>query len=506
MIIFIHRPLSMYVRFVFVRNLVFLLVKYIRPITHSFCFFLFLLLSFSLSISFTRYTTDRSKYEKKNSMFDKNSPERYNQNDSDDDDHIHIDTNDAFEIIDVDPTAEDIVTSQMDDADLDEQQHDDDDEEEEEDDDSLLTISNHQSGQSIFTLAIDPQSQTRVCTGGEDDRCLVWKIETGELIHEYPKFDDSVHQVCWSFDGKYLCACDMRGQIRCWTDDAQGRPTTEVWSFHTGSDIELMRFHPTAHVLFVGTNDSQLWFFKIPSGEYKVMHGGSDTELVTLEILANGKQCICGYGNGQLKLWDLKTTSIVWQYDPSSEDNSDETTADNKCISMGLNDEQTLVACGSADGNCRILNLINGKLLSTFACVQPSSSMNAGGGDDEDDDDEATATSIETVAFGVSHLLICGTLAGYIYIWDINTKLLRTTLNLQSGIVKCLLNEGYLLYAGCLDGHIRLLDIRNGEPLKEWKSGGGQGCEIMDMTLTKDKRYLLCAYMQGLCRVFQLKA
>ncbi|CAF5122305.1 unnamed protein product, partial [Rotaria magnacalcarata] len=79
------------------------------------------------------------------------------------------------------------------------------------------------------------------------------------------------------------------------------------------------------------------------------------------------------------------------------------------------------------------------------------------------------------------------------------------TLNLQSGIVKCLLNEGYLLYAACLDGHIRLLDIRNGEPLKEWKSGGGQGCEIMDMVITKDKRHLLCAYMQGSCRVFKLK-
>lgn len=218
-------------------------------------------------------------------MFDKNSPERHSHNDSDDDEHIHIDANDAFEIIDVDPTAEDIVTNEMDDVDLDEQQAD----EEEEDDDSLLTISNHQSGQSIFSLAIDPQSQTRVCTGGEDDRCLIWELQTGRLIHEYPKFDDSVHQVCWSFDGKYVCACDMRGQIRCWTDDAQGLPTNEVWSFHTGCDIELMRFHPTAHVLFVGTNDSQLWFFKIPSGEYKVMHGGSDTEILTLEVLTNGK-------------------------------------------------------------------------------------------------------------------------------------------------------------------------------------------------------------------------
>jgi WD40 repeat protein len=215
-----------------------------------------------------------------------------------------------------------------------------------------------------------------------------------------------------------------------------------------------------------------------------------------------GKQCVSGYGNGQIKLWDLKQCSIVWQYDNSSEGDGAMNNNNNKCISMCVNDEQTLIACGSADGNCRVLNLNNGKLLSSFACIQPSSTSKD---EDDEDDDESTAITIESVAFGAGHLLICGTLSGYIYIWDINTKQLRTTLNLQSGIVKCLLTDGYLLYTACLDGHIRLLDIRNGEPLKEWKSGGDQGCEIMDMVLTKDRRHLLCAYMQGLCRVFKLK-
>jgi WD40 repeat protein len=215
-------------------------------------------------------------------MFDKNSPEHHAHVDSDDDE-IHIDPNDAFEVIDVDSSAE----NQLDTLDLNENMEE---EDEEEDDDALLKISHHKSGNSIFTISIDPQTQNRVCTGGEDDRCLLWNLDTGDLIHEYPSFDDSVHQICWSFDGKYLCACDMRGQIRCWTDNENGLPINEVWSFHTGIDIELMRFHPSAHVLFVGTNDSQLWLFKIPSGEYKIMHGGSDTEILTLEILTNGKK------------------------------------------------------------------------------------------------------------------------------------------------------------------------------------------------------------------------
>ena len=226
-----------------------------------------------------------NQVEKDVTMLDKNSPERPVHPDSDDDE-IQMDPNDAVEIIDIDPNDDEMVENQMDDLDLQQDPH------EEEDDDSIKKITRHQVDKSIFSISIDPRNQQRVCSGGEDDRCLVWRLDTGDLIHEYSPFDDSVHQVCWSFDGKYLCACDMRGQIRCWTDDDNGIPQKDVWAFHTGSDIELMRFHPSAHVLFVGTNDSQLWMFKIPSGEYKIMHGGSDTELLNLEILSNGQKTI----------------------------------------------------------------------------------------------------------------------------------------------------------------------------------------------------------------------
>ena len=210
-----------------------------------------------------------------------NSPDHGIYPDSDEEEDIQLTNDDAIEIIDIDPNASDDVENQIEDLDLATPM--------EEDDDALLTIQRHQQYKSIFSLSIDPQNSLRVCSGGEDDRCIIWRLDTGDLIDEHINFDDSVHQVCWSFDGKYLCACDMRGQIRCWIDDEQGRPRKEIWSFHTGNDIELMRFHPSAHVLLVGTNDSQLWMFKLPSGEYKIMHGGSDTELLTLELLSNGK-------------------------------------------------------------------------------------------------------------------------------------------------------------------------------------------------------------------------
>lgn len=225
-------------------------------------------------------------------MQEKNSPERHAHPDSDDDENIHLNADDAIEIIDVDPNGDENVENQIEDLELDTPMEE---EQEQEEDDSILTVNRHGQEKSVFSLTIDPSNCRRVCSGGEDDKCAIWRIDNGELITEHLKFDDSVHQVCWSFDGKYICACDMRGQIRCWTDDQNGVPNNEIWSFHTGTDIEIMRFHPSANVLLVGTNDSQLWMFKIPSGEYKIMHGGSDSELINIEVFNNGieNRCSC---------------------------------------------------------------------------------------------------------------------------------------------------------------------------------------------------------------------
>ena len=41
---------------------------------------------------------------------------------------------------------------------------------------------------------------------------------------------------------------------------------TEEWAFDVG-DILWLRWHPVANVLFCGTTDSEMWMWKIPSGD-----------------------------------------------------------------------------------------------------------------------------------------------------------------------------------------------------------------------------------------------
>ena len=41
---------------------------------------------------------------------------------------------------------------------------------------------------------------------------------------------------------------------------------SEEFSFEVG-DILWLRWHQVAHVLFCGTTDSEMWMWKIPSGD-----------------------------------------------------------------------------------------------------------------------------------------------------------------------------------------------------------------------------------------------
>ena len=55
-----------------------------------------------------------------------------------------------------------------------------------------------------------------------------------------------------------------------------------------------------ANVLFCGTADSEMWMWKIPSGDSKIFQGqGEKNECGA--ILADGKKAVCGYSDGSLR-------------------------------------------------------------------------------------------------------------------------------------------------------------------------------------------------------------
>jgi WD40 repeat protein len=181
-----------------------------------------------------------------------------------------IDEGDAIEVIDLD----ELMDGQMEEVDGDE---------EDEDGVRVTSSGSHlapptednsdkdfedHGGKSVFCCAMHPKG-SYFATGGEDDRAVVRDASTGEVYLDCSDgFKDSVVHVAFSHEGAYFAAADMSGVIRVWKVASK----EVVWEFET-ADITWMSWHPSTNVLFATTADSELWMWKVPSGDSKIFSG-----------------------------------------------------------------------------------------------------------------------------------------------------------------------------------------------------------------------------------------
>ena len=195
----------------------------------------------------------------------------------------------ALEVIDLDQLLGD--PPEQDEQDEDE---DDDDDEMHMDvaDNSRLSVKCHK-GKSVFSVDV---TGCIACSGGEDDVALIWDYQTGNTILQTQGFKDSVTETKFSHDGMYMAAADMSGLIKVWKKMNSSATWESVWEFET-CDTTWLSWHPATHVLFTATVDSQIWMFKIPSGESKIFAGNGE-KVETARVLPDGKKLAAGYTDG----------------------------------------------------------------------------------------------------------------------------------------------------------------------------------------------------------------
>lgn len=102
-----------------------------------------------------------------------------------------------------------------------------------------------------------------VASGAQDDVCLIWDLESGNVIKKIDGFKDSVTHVKFNHDGSFLAAADMAGNVVVLKTlpNLVQEPVIKL----EATEITWMDWHPGANVLFAGTEDSLLWMWKIPS-------------------------------------------------------------------------------------------------------------------------------------------------------------------------------------------------------------------------------------------------
>lgn len=363
-------------------------------------------------------------------------------------------------------------------------------------DSSILTFRGHEK--PVFTCAVSEREsgETLVLTGGEDDRAVLWNLDSGQVVSTLEGFKDSVVRTAFSKDGSFYAACDMSGVIKAFK-----MATNEmVWEFET-SDITWMSWHPMANILFATTVDSELWMWMIPSGVSKIFPGHGE-KAETARILPDGKRTIVAYGDGTLRLFDLKSGDLVHNF-------SGINGHDCSIVSLDVKSpEGNLVAAGAVDGTVKLLNLTSGKSICTFSCgsstPQQQNSQQNENEDEEMEDAVDSNCGVEAVLFSTSadmNFLVSGTLEGKVGVWDIATQTARQTISVGSGVSKMKWvdnSSSNLLLVATLDGAVVVVDVRTGEIKSAYT---GHSAYLYDFALTSKKK-LVTTSDDGTAKVF----
>jgi len=337
-------------------------------------------------------------------------------------------------------------------------------------------------GKSVFTCDFHPSEPDICVSGGEDDRAFIWNTKTEEIIHKLEDWNDSVISVKWSSDGQYLAACDMAGHIKVYKYPG----FSLVWSFEVG-DINWLKWHPVANVLFCGTADSEMWMWKIPSGDSKIFQGqGEKTECG--EILTDGRKAVCGYSDGSLRLFDLKNGNTLHTLSKGQGVYQAHGDSVNCVASHPAN---TVFISGSMDGTAKLWNPSTGKIVATLLCGSK--------------EEENSSSSVECAIFPkekTTTYCVTGTLDGVVTVWDTPTQISRHACKVGEGVTKLVLHpDGNLIYASTLDGDIKCLDLRTGNSVRELI---GHKESILDFSISSNGKDLLSSSDDGTCRVFDI--
>ncbi|ESO90709.1 hypothetical protein LOTGIDRAFT_191849 [Lottia gigantea] len=342
--------------------------------------------------------------------------------------------------------------------------------------DSALVFRGHKD--SVFTVKIDPKSSSLAVTGSQDDTAIVWNISTGDTLFTCTGHTDSVTSVGFSYDSSYVATADMSGLIKVWKTETK----EEIWSFE-GGETEWLRWHPLANVLLVGTNDGDVWMWKIPDGDCKTFHHNSS--VTSSNILSDGKRLCTGCEDGSLKFWDLKSGESIYSLSGHDSHKS-------SVLSIDSHSDGKLVLTGSTEQTAKLINTQTGKVITTFDCSSPTE------GDNSEDEN-----SVETV--GLSNMFpyaATGCMNGIVGVWDIPSQTLRHQCKHEAGVVKLKWdNVSPMIYTACLDGVIRLWDARTSSTVSTWE---GHTAEILDFDISKDGSTIVSVAEDQTARVFSV--
>lgn len=272
-------------------------------------------------------------------------------------------------------------------------------------DDSLASVQHTASVLGVAVAQVD--SQCLLATGGQDDVAVLWTIEDswgGSVkVKQRSRLEghtDSVIQVAFSHDGKYLATAGYDGLVKIWAPDTGAL----VQSLEgPAKEVEWILWHPKGHAILAGSTDTMAWMWWAPTGKL-------------MQIFAGHAQSVsCGAWGlaGKLIVTASEDKSvIVWNPRQGTPQHHVKQVHDSAIVSMCSHPEAPIVVTGSEDATAKVIQIETGKVLSTLSGHT----------------DSVEAVAFNNAAAGGMSLLATGSMDGKVMIWDGKTFDLRCTL------------------------------------------------------------------------------
>lgn len=404
-----------------------------------------------------------------------------------DDDEAFCDDADAEEILNIDDKDfVDELVDDIDDVELDTFNHDNNDEPTR--DDSIF--SHHEHTDEVFCVCSNPQNSNIVASGGKDDKAIVWNISTQKTLFTCLGHKESIVAISFSSDGSLLATGDLNGIVKVWRVDTG----LEEWSFEV-EEIQWLCWHHKATLLLAGTSDGNVWLWHVPFTQTKTLpsHGSS---ALCGKFMPDGKHACCGYEDGIVRIWDLKSASFVCSIDTRIKG------VESSILCIEAHPNGHLVIAGSTDGTAILINPHNGQILSRLKSKNEEK-KNV----DENDDQNENSNRIETVAFSTldicKNFLITGNGRGEVNIWDISSHISRHNLQIhESDIIKVMWhpNLPHILSVSA-DGAVIVQDARSGELVAEFLGHKGP---VLDFDVSRDGNHVISCGEDHTVRIFKL--